>query len=348
MLFELLNKYSNSPKQGTDEWKRSRMGTIGGSECSNFYGKKSLVQLASQKLGISTFNGNEHTMWGNVMEGISKNFSEFVFGTTVYEVGGVEGLTDDDGKVLIKYSPDGLAIVPESSIEVIKKLLIYLNMPDMNIQANDTILFEYKNPTKRVPDLSVPKQYIPQLLAGLDAIKVCNYAIFDDTRHAVINYEQFINSDKVTTWFAIYSNTPYTIQREKKIGGKRIKYNMLYINPCITSDRIEFYNRMIVEERKFRAYYTKRFYGTESFKEGSDKNKLFKHLKEARSDLGSDVHIIGFVFVEIMQKSMLQFYKNEDFPERSKKNIRRFLDKVTELSTKDDAAIIEMSDSMFN
>jgi hypothetical protein len=338
MLQELLDKYSNAPKQGGAEWKESRRNTVGGSEAQHFYSEdRSRIQLAKTKLGISVFNGNEHTMWGNVMEMAGKNFTEFLFGTTVYE----------DGRVLIKYSPDGLLVLPDIDLEYINRFTDHLRMPRIDVKPGDIILMEYKSPTRRLPNLSVPQSYVPQLLAGLNAVPISRYALFDDTRYRVISIKDFKKSTNILTWFAVYSDTPHRISREKKIGGKRICYDMLYISPQILADRIEFYIRTIMTTGKFKAHFTKRFYNTEAFKEGSKKEDIYDHLAEAKQELGEQAYVIGFVLLEVEKKSFLQFFKNEDFPERAAKSIRKFLDALQVVRDSECPDLFEFSDSDF-
>lgn len=336
----LLAKYADRPKQGTDEWKRSRLNTIGGSECNNFYGDKSLVELARSKLGHSTFSGNIHTRWGNVMEQIGKNFTEFAFNTEVFEVGGIDGLTDTDGKVLIKYSPDGLLTLPKLDAEMINNMTVFFNTNTLSLQEGDDVLMEYKSPSVRMPNDVIPRQYIPQLLAGLNAVPLCKYAIFDDSSYRVIDIDEFMSSCNMTTWYAVYSLEPY------RVDGK------LFIDVMISPSKIDFYNTACLGCRttpKLEIYFTKRFYNTDAFKPGSDKHKVLKHLKEARRDLGPQVHIIGFVFVETIKKSLVQFYKTEDFPERAQSKIRRFIDVVDGLRSSDDfMAAYCISDKMFD
>jgi hypothetical protein len=345
-MIELIERYSNADKQGTPEWKLGRKKTIGGSESHYFYGNRSLICLAESKLDLSSFSGNIHTRRGNVMEPVSRNFTSFIFSAEIYEVGGIEGLRDTDGKLLIKYSPDGLMTVPNDfDITILDKLCAYLNVDYLKICPGDIVLLEYKNPTVRIPGKSIPKNYIPQLLSGLNAAPICGYALFDDTKSSIINFDSFMGTQNITTWYAIYSETPFTINKSIKICGENVSYKMLFIDPCINKSHIEAYDIALVDTKSLKAYHTNRFYGTDSFKMGSNKQKIFKHLSEARDCLGQSVHIIGFVFVEILKKSVIQFYKTEDFPERSAKQMRKFLDTIESLPK--DISSFDLSDDLF-
>lgn len=160
-LFKLLAQHRNRAQQGSAAWKSERMKNIGGSEtgtvcCVNKY--NSIFELISQKVGLSTFNGNINTMMGNIVEDLSKLVLTLWGGgdemVSIMEAAGLPGLVPNHW-----YSPDGL-------------LYTY----------NDIlVLLEFKNAVRRVANGSIPIEYAPQVFCGLDAAQMTDHALFVDT-----------------------------------------------------------------------------------------------------------------------------------------------------------------------
>lgn len=164
VLLKFLKTVEASPPQRSEEWYKIRQCTIGGSEISTVIGVNpySTVQdLIANKLGISTFNGNKATRWGNLFEHVTEKWCEVVFtlANGVQEAGSIKGIIDNQ-----RYSPDGLSVM---------RLRNYNNKPEWYI-----ILFEFKAPLGTLPNGKIPAHYRPQVQTGLMSIPICDYGVF--------------------------------------------------------------------------------------------------------------------------------------------------------------------------
>ena len=85
---ELKKLGENMPKQGTEEWKKKRMYTIGGSEVSILLGInpwKNEIDLVKDKTNLSEpFHGNIATLWGNILENVTCRMMEIIFNTKIF------------------------------------------------------------------------------------------------------------------------------------------------------------------------------------------------------------------------------------------------------------------------
>ncbi len=160
ILRNYIKELQQGPAQRTAEWFNDRKYTIGGSEVAavmglNPYSKfKDVVAI---KLGIRFFFGNIATDWGILFESTSKKLMERATIMEIQEVNGVEGFVNGH-----RYSPDGLSVVLENGIEQI-------------------VLFEFKSPFRKIPTGKIPAYYLPQVMAGLANIDICDYALFVNT-----------------------------------------------------------------------------------------------------------------------------------------------------------------------
>ena len=119
-LNEFLEQNKYLPIQGSEEWLKSRTETIGGSEIStilNINKYQTIKQLIEQKTGISTFKKAAPLWFGNLFEYILQQYTEILFNTKIYETGSIPYKKSK----LIKYSPDGLAIIKTNKLTNIFK-----------------------------------------------------------------------------------------------------------------------------------------------------------------------------------------------------------------------------------
>ena len=86
-IMELKKLGEKMPKQGTKEWKKKRVYTIGGSEVSALLGVnpwKKEIDLVKDKTNLSApFHGNIATRWGNILENVTCRMMEIIFNTKI-------------------------------------------------------------------------------------------------------------------------------------------------------------------------------------------------------------------------------------------------------------------------
>ncbi len=178
-----------APAQRSPEWYKLRQTTIGGSEIASLitsnHPYKGIESLIKEKVGITSFRGNIHTRWGTIFEHITKEYIEMALcmEEPITELGSIEGPI-----LRQRYSPDGLGVVKllktnEGDDEKINGD----NFKDEKIndeKINDDhyeyykVLFEFKAPSRTIPDGKIPEHYVPQVLTGLTNIPIADFAIF--------------------------------------------------------------------------------------------------------------------------------------------------------------------------
>lgn len=207
-LIDFLDENKDLPIQGSEEWLQSRSGTIGGSEIStvlNINKYQSVKQLIEQKSGISSFKKSAPLWFGNLFEYILQQYTEKLFDTKIYETGSIPYKKSK----LIKYSPDGIALINKN------KLKNYLNNDDYdnkifnlsyfkNISSEWDkkellVLFEFKNPFMRVikPN-EIPIYYINQPKLGMEVIDICEVSIFIESVFRFCSYTDIVKINKNT------------------------------------------------------------------------------------------------------------------------------------------------------
>jgi hypothetical protein len=161
-LRNFIDAHSDLPEQGSEEWLKVRTKTIGGSEISTVFGcgMGSLKQMAMDKAGISTFNGNFNTRWGTMFEPVVQMYLERLFSCNIDETGSLPGCVAGTS-----YSPDGFAVIKSEHIKLaIKSGLI----EDHQIPEDPLVLFEIKSPAVRHnSSRQIPDYYLNQPRSGL-------------------------------------------------------------------------------------------------------------------------------------------------------------------------------------
>lgn len=150
---ELIKLDEKAPRQGTKEWLEVKQYTIGGSDiakligCSGFGSERAIIE---KNIGLSYFEGNYCTFWGNIMEDLVIELLEKKWNTKIYEFGSLPGVVPGQ-----RYSPDGVVYLEHNGV---------------------VFLIEIKCPIRRIVDdkKKVPSQYRPQIFTGID---VLNYYI---------------------------------------------------------------------------------------------------------------------------------------------------------------------------
>lgn len=206
-----INDHKELPKQGSDEWLAGRQYRIGGSELGAINGTdhfKSLRGLVEQHLGIVSFTGNAATRWGKMLEDITQLTMEKIFNCKIYVPGSIQhwGVPEHAN------SPDGVA---------------YISLVDM------IILFEFKNPSGRIPGNTIPKQYITQVKSGLDTIPICDMAIFVDHMQRKCSLSDLEPN-------LVYDTTYHNQQRDRVKDVLMITMVGLYSTEHIECDLVDY------------------------------------------------------------------------------------------------------------
>lgn len=161
----------NAPAQKSARWKLIKEITIGGSEVSTVLGLnpyKKVHSLIAEKTGLADveFKGNIATRWGNLFESVTRDYTVLVLqmesdngDCPIQETGSLEGVVERQ-----RYSPDGIGIVKLST--------------GQGNQDYFLVLFEFKAPLRSVPDMRVPKHYMPQIQTGLVSIPIAETGLF--------------------------------------------------------------------------------------------------------------------------------------------------------------------------
>lgn len=159
LLDEFCKLHENANAQRSAEWYAMTYITFGGSEQSTLSGEnkyEKIADLVAKKTGLVPNFGNIYTRWGVHLEKSVSKVVVKVFEVDMRELGAIPGPVR-----FSRCSPDGLGL--------------------MVLHGNWTIvLFEYKNPFRRVPTNSIPHEYIAQLKTGLCTIPIADTALFMD------------------------------------------------------------------------------------------------------------------------------------------------------------------------
>jgi len=266
-LIKFLDKYKHLPEQGSAEWLKSRTETIGGSEIStilNLNKYQNIKQLIQQKTGIVQFKKSAPLWFGSIFEFILQKYVEIHFNTTIYETGSIPYHKSN----LIKYSPDGLAVI---NIKKLQHLFnsdlstIFNNSYFDNSNFNNTqellILFEFKNPFMRVINHNeIPVYYINQPKLGMEVINICDASIFIESIFRFCSYNDIISmNNKYNTYYHFdkirYNNTPFsygafTLYYDKNIDNSDFHHLLSNIVEHLHQHNIHDYDLSAIKDKK--------------------------------------------------------------------------------------------------
>ncbi len=155
-LLKLKEENKELPRQGSDEWRKLREDSIGGSEIASLLGInpfKSAKQLVKDKAGIGfSFTGNTATRWGKLFEYVTREIVKLIcVNNIIHEFSSLAGCIDGH-----RFSPDGL----------------------MQLINGIILLLEFKSPLNSIPDGKIPKYYLPQVKMGLSNIPFAKRGLF--------------------------------------------------------------------------------------------------------------------------------------------------------------------------
>jgi hypothetical protein len=175
-------QYGSLPKQGTEEWKRLRMGGFGGSELASLMGDNpysSLKELIASKVGLLEFNGNLATRWGNMFENITEILVRTLFDAKLWELSSVPGFCDHH-----RFSPDGLGVMQVKCHGVVAGKQ-YTTLEWL------AVLLEYKAPFSSIPKGIIPKHYLAQVMGGMCNFPFVDAALFVNNTYKVCKRADF-------------------------------------------------------------------------------------------------------------------------------------------------------------
>jgi hypothetical protein len=188
LLKEYVDHWCHLPEQGTAQWLSDRQLFVGGSEIDSVV-KRNFTTILNKKIGADKFSGNVYTTWGILFEVTTEQlFSDlFLEGSAVYTTGAIP---HDTAKH--RYSPDGICVITIDGTQHI-------------------VLIEIKSPFKTIPTSIVPKQYMPQVLAGLCTIKPAEFGVFINNMYRACSASQYDDEHAFNTSFhkGTLSDHPY-------------------------------------------------------------------------------------------------------------------------------------------
>ena len=199
-----INYYKYLPKQGSAEWLKNKKGnankppTIGGSEMHELiHSPRALIE---KKLTPTPFIGNIHTRWGNVFEEVLSMIIDLLLNSSSEELGSIPGLKDDNDNVIQAYSPDRLLIVSKDRLKNILFAIFNSSIKsyyEEYMRFHETadekliILNEFKCPSVRIPDGTIPKEYIYQPPTGACTIPIVDISLFVNASFRKCRIEEF-------------------------------------------------------------------------------------------------------------------------------------------------------------
>lgn len=177
ILSTYFDLYKNLPKQGSDDWLKTRK--IGGSSVAPILGiekfatkKKIAENLLFSSQCEENKNKNEIAMnWGTVFEEAAKLYlSRFI---NIYEFGSLPGYQLQDGTEATSYSPDGIFIITQELLD----FFVHENSESL---LGKLCLLEIKCPFMRKITEKVPEYYLPQIQLGMHTVNFTDHAFYTE------------------------------------------------------------------------------------------------------------------------------------------------------------------------
>ncbi len=249
-LLNFIEANKHLPQQGSTEWLQSRSETIGGSEIStilNINKYQSIKQLIMQKSGVSIFKKAPPLWFGNIFEYILQQYVEELFDTKIFETGSIPYKKSN----LIKYSPDGLAVIKLNKLNQIfsdsdlNSKIYNKSIFNNNNNQELLILFEFKNPYMRVIKKNeIPIYYINQPKLGMEVIDICEASIFIESIFRFCSYNDIININNKYNIYYHYDRIRYT-QKPLAYGAYTLYYDKNNISnnlSILLNDIVDYLN----------------------------------------------------------------------------------------------------------
>ena len=186
-ISDFVKEHDSAPKQRTNEWFLMRKEVIGASELAALVGMSPYdnfesIRRKKRREGVSVYS-NPACWWGTIFEEIAvkcaeNQYSEKVSGTNIC----VKPKEGDElyGKHVV--SPDGYGIVDFYFNENENVWQLLRKRDKEKITTGKIMplaaLYEFKCPHRRHPKGYVPKNYLPQVWAGLEISPFANIGLF--------------------------------------------------------------------------------------------------------------------------------------------------------------------------
>lgn len=165
VLEHLVEKHKDSTEQRSTAWFAMMDTTYGGSEQAVIAGGAkygTVADLVARKTGlVKAMDGNIFTRWGTFMEKAIAPLMGRILKMTIREFGAIMGPVPFQ-----RCSPDGIGVAK----------IKYKGKRRWRL-----LLLEYKCPFTRIPDGTIPPDYVHQLKTGLCTIKELDMCLFVDS-----------------------------------------------------------------------------------------------------------------------------------------------------------------------
>lgn len=366
ILRDYVESLKNGLQQHTAEWLTAKKYVVGGSQmstvlgCNGYETKHSAILT---KLGHKPFGaGKFKVSWGNVFEDIIKIFVERKFHTTVYADNAFIPVTCGPLKDRVAYSPDGLCVIENNRL-IESYGNKYLGISVLPKNQSSIVLLEFKAPySRRTDPETIPPNYVPQPLTGLDMIgpqsaagikKICDFALFIECEFRLCEYKHIdsgrlhcnyptnhpesIDTGKIYTYglFIVYG------PKSGPLYNKIINvFGDISINNTISSMSKEDIDDIIVaiDEDKLRSIHT----GPCSTKERLKmrRKKIVNNPQESFTSLPNDVSGLvpyGTIYWKLMTFRVKPVFPIDDYLENNKHAIIDFTDCIRHCSEINDS-----------
>ena len=181
--------------QRSPEWYEARATCIGGSEVAILLGQNpysTIDKLIQSKCGLEKRWPSAACAWGTLFEPLIGEFVEHDCGTTIM---GSNIWIRGAGRFSL--SPDGYGVFSLFFHEDadkrtgINKIGISTARTPRAKCGQAICLVEFKCPYQRIPTSSIPPQYAPQVLLGLEMSSIARFGVFCDAVFRRCSREQF-------------------------------------------------------------------------------------------------------------------------------------------------------------
>lgn len=249
-------------KQGTAEALYERRLTVGCSELFDATStKNSKIKIIKRKLDAGKNNMVVIPLvWGHLFEPTTKKYTSILVDCNIYDapasVRNHDGVTscspDGIGIIRVNFETYKRIYSKQNSIKDIKKVrgnyvfssLVNFNEPldyykrvsaINNCRADPLFarlfdlthyytiaLFEFKSPYSRTLEKEVKREYMYQVLGGLNIINLCDVGVYSECRFMICTREQFQFNDKFVNFRDGMDDTSgvFSFKRPKMIGCK--------------------------------------------------------------------------------------------------------------------------------
>lgn len=350
-LKDFIDRYKYLPEQRSEQWLKDRRYSIGGSEIATVLriNKYQIIKdLIKQKLNLVPFKSFEALWFGCIFEEVIKQYSEIVFKTEIYEAGGIPYEKNN----ILKYSPDGLAVVESSVID---------DVIDIGLESEYiTTLFEFKCPFSRVINHDkIPDHYVPQPLMGMEVINICEFGLFIEAVFRFCNSEDLENNkyirfkhyDKVRFGnplyygcMSLYYNKDETNENLiNLIDVLRMNMSNDFITDNIENELLSAVMKTIIDYKLIKIRYHKIYKFDENIITSYSNRELFEsEISNVKNDIVQEGHeYLGVLCFKMFDKSIKPVYKKNILTDDVLEDIENVIAFIKKMDSRDE---IDMKD----